>query len=180
MPLSLHHFVGLCTLSLVGLTTACDSRGVSENIELDDAAIVSRSADFDCASWRNDRPVSHRNNGDIDIGLGFAQQAFDDGFAGLRSCEQTSYDQDAAGNWVVTDTAPGDLTYELGLRTGDRNVKARSIDSVTGDPTGPWVPIAFPHISALTLLEMSAYDDFEVKAKNPFGITKKFKVHLDY
>ena len=180
MTHAFHRFIGLCTLSLVGLTaTACDPREVSENIELDDQEVVSRSAQIDCASWRNDRPITTRNNGDIDIGFGFAEDAFNDGFASLRLCEQTKYDQNEDGDWVVTDTAEGDLTYALGLRTGDRNVKARSLDPETGEPAGPWVPIAFPHISAMELLEMSAYDDFEVKAKTPFGITKKFKVHLD-
>ena len=156
---------------------ACDSAEISSNILLEDDEIVARSAAIDCEALRQQQVVEHPSADEVDIGIDFAELAYDDGFADLRACEQAFYDQGADGHWVIHNTAPGDLTYEVGLRNGDRDVEVRSLDPETGQPTGPWVPLIFPDISFESMLELYGHDDFELRAASVHG-PKRFRVHL--
>lgn len=179
MPVNFIHrtlipsILGLSTL----VVTACDEPDVSSNIDLDDEQLMSRSHEIDCDLWLQDRPLQHTAPDHVDIGLDFAELAYHDGFAGARACEQTSYDEEPDGAWVIHHAAPGDLTWELGLRSGDRNVEVRCLDPETGLPAGEWFPVAFPQISVESLLESYDCREFEVRAESVHG-PKKTTVHL--
>ncbi|MEM7160015.1 MAG: hypothetical protein AAF799_44665 [Myxococcota bacterium] len=156
---------------------ACDPAEASPNILLEDDEIVARSAAIDCEALRLEQLVEHPSSEEVDIGLDFAELAFDDGFADLRACEQAFYDEDEDGHWVIHSTVPGDLTYEVGLRNGDRDVEVRSVDPETGQPVGPWTPLIFPDISGESMLELYGHSEFELRARGIHG-PKRFRVHL--